>query len=170
MKFKNIIPIFICGLLFFNCGTTNTLSVTYNRGLNNIPPGTDFSEFKSILRKPDEVNDKWKEKEGTVYISYYKKGISFSVKHDTVQTIFYYFVSKQFNPFTGTIESDINDKTKIEDIKQKLGEPDRVSKSTVSQYGEFPGATEVYLTYNEFGVAFSFLDDKLANIRQFRPR
>jgi hypothetical protein len=111
-----------------------------------------------------------RERWNRIYINYYKKGVSLLVKQDTVRTVFYYFVSKTFDSFKGTIESDINGKTKIDDIKQKLGEPDRVSNSTVSKYGEFQGAKEVYLTYNKLGVAFSFLDDKLANVRQFRPR
>jgi hypothetical protein len=170
MKFKNILLIITIGLFFSNCGTTKTLTVKFNEGLNNVLPGTKLSEFKSVLGKPDEMNEKWKEKDGTVYINYYKKGVSLLVKQDTVRTVFYYFVSKTFDSFKGTIESDINGKTKIDDIKQKLGEPDRVSNSTVSKYGEFQGAKEVYLTYNKLGVAFSFLDDKLANVRQFRPR
>jgi hypothetical protein len=170
MKFKNLLFTISIGLLFTYCGTTKTLTVNYKHGLNNISPGADLTEFTSILGKPDEINDKWKDNDGTVYINYYKKGISLSVKRDTVQTIFYYFVSREFDAFKGTIESDITDKTNIEDIKQKFGEPDRVSASTVSKYGEFPGATEVYLTYNKVGVSFLFLEDKLANVRQFRPR
>jgi hypothetical protein len=170
MKFKDLLFIIIGGILFNNCGTTKIYNVDFDSGLNNGLPETTLSKFESVLGKPDEINDKWRERDGTVYNNYYKKGVSLFVKQDTVRTIFYYFVSKTFSPFKGTIEYDIDDKTSIESIKQKLGEPDRISNSIVSIYGEFPGATEVYLVYNKFGVAFSFLDDKLANVRQFSPR
>ena len=170
MKFKNLLIIITIVLLFANCSTTKTLTVKYKTGLNEVSIGNNLKKFQSILGKTEEVNNKWKEKNGVVYVNYYKKGISLLVRQDTVQTIFYYFVSKEFNPFKGTIESDISNKTKIEDIKQKFGEPDRVSTTIVSEYGEFPNATNVYLTYDKLGVAFSFLDDKLANIRQFEPK
>lgn len=170
MKFTNLLLIIIIVQLFSSCRITTNLTVNFTGGLNNVLPGTNLSEFKSILGKPEGLNEKWKEKDGTAYINYHKKGISLLVKQDTVQTIFYYFVSKKFDPFRGTIESEINYTTTIEDIKQKFGEPDRPSISIVSKYGEFPGAKEVYLAYDKLGVAFSFLDNKLANIRQFRTR
>ena len=170
MQFKNLLFIIIIGVLFNSCGTTKIYTVNFDSGLNNVLPGTSLSEFESVMGKPDKINNEWKEKDGTVYNNYYKKGVSLFVKQDTVRTIFYYFVSKKFSPFKGTIQYEINDKTKVENVKQKLGEPDRISNSIVSRYGEFPGTTEVYLVYNKIGVAFSFLNDKLADVRQFKPR
>lgn len=151
------------------CKRATSYNVNFTTGLNNTLPGTTFSGFERILGKPDTISYE-REENGAVYSNYSEKGITLLVKQDTVTAIFYFFISTQYSPFNGTMEYDINSRTRMEDILEKLGQPERTSTSKVSQYGEFPGATEIYFEYEKLGVAFSFLDTKLANVRQFRVK
>ncbi|ELR73716.1 hypothetical protein C900_02120 [Fulvivirga imtechensis AK7] len=136
-------------------------------GLNKIGRGTDEKEITINLGQPDEVDKAWEQSDGEKYFNYYDKGIQISTKNGKVVTVFLYYKSSEFSPFSGKIDV-ANEKTTIDDIAKAFGLPSYTSVSTVSEYGEFPGSKETYMSYDSLGVSFSFYDEKLGNIRFYK--
>lgn len=175
---KNInYQIFLIGgitiFLLWGCSTSKPpgiaedLCFNLHSGLNKIGRGTDEKEIIKSLGNPDKIDKTWEESDGEKYYNYYSKGIQISTKSGEVMTVFLYYKSSEFSSFSGKTEV-ANGKTTIDDIAKAFGVPSYTSVSTVSEYGEFPGTKEAYLSYDSLGVSFSFYDKKLGNIRFFK--
>jgi hypothetical protein len=136
------------------------LNVSIENGLNGILPGATNESVIKLLGTPDEI-DKYS------HLYYLQHGIEFNTDGKKVGAIFYYFRSVKLKSFQGKLFNGINALTTIEELKVKLGEPERISTSVVSRYGEFPGETEIFVSYPKNGVSFSFYNNRLANIRQY---
>ncbi|MFO6422065.1 hypothetical protein [Motilimonas sp. KMU-193] len=127
------------------------------QGFSRIVLGDKKRDLMRLLGQPSEDTGK--------YISYHSQGLTFRLQGNRIQAIFFYFRYQGYSPFYGVTDQGIGINSTILDVINQYGEPDRVSETIVSQYGEKPGATEVYLSYQQLGIAFSFWDGELADIR-----
>lgn len=148
-------------------GNDNNLRFDLHSGLNEIGRGTDEKEITTSLGNPDEVDKTWEESDGEKYFNYYRKGIQISTENGKVMTVFLYYKSSEFNTFSGKIDI-VNKETTIDDVAKAFGLPSYTSVSTISEYGEFHGAKETYMSYDSLGLSFSFYDKELGNIRFFK--
>lgn len=99
------------------------------------------------------------------YIDFYEKGLEVAVRNGKVNTIFLIYRSKTHMTFDGVTDKNIGFSSTIPEVMRLYGKPSRIGNSIVSEYGTFPGAHEYYLEYNHLGIAFTFYDNELADIR-----
>jgi hypothetical protein len=99
-------------------------------------------------------------------------GIEVVAKDDRVMTVFFQYLSHDKQPFKGSTEKTIGSESTIEDVRKMYGEPSFITKSEQSEFGAYPGAQETRIVYEEQGIEFVFIDDKLATITvtAARPR
>jgi hypothetical protein len=70
-----------------------------------------------------------------------------------------------FKPYQGKTDKGIGADSTMDDVQKAYGKPDRIGETVISEFGSKPGALEHYLPYGDLGIAFTFQDRKLANIR-----
>lgn len=149
--------------------TTESISFDFNAGLNGILRGDDEQKIIQLLGTPDLIDREWEQRDGTKYFNYYNQGIQFLTKDNIIQTTFLFYISKDFKQYSGEI-MNINENISIEEVIKLIGEPDRISKSVISEFGQYPGARETYLSYVSKGIAVTFYDEKLADIRFYKSK
>jgi hypothetical protein len=93
------------------------------------------------------------------------RGVECSIEEKKVCVLFFHYRSQTHKPYAGKTDKGIGKESSIEEVIKQYGKPDRIGESVVSQYGAEPGATEHYLPYEKLGIAFTFYDKKLANVR-----
>lgn len=96
------------------------------------------------------------------------RGIEARVANGKVAVIFFHFYSNSYKPFNGKTREGIGRDSTIDSVIATYGKPDRIGESIVSPFGAMPGAHEKYLSYASIGIAFTFWDGRLADIRTFR--
>lgn len=162
---NNIIALFILCLIFsFNLYPQSKPAYT-------ILPGKGFEECK-LGDSSEDVLEKFgtPSKNDGNYIDFYEKGFEVAIKNGKVDAIFFLFRSKSFMTFDGVTDKKIGFTSTIPEVIRQYGKPDRIGNSVVSEYGTFPGAHEYYLEYNSLGLAFTFYDNELADIRVWEAK
>lgn len=130
-------------------------------GFDKVKIGEDLKTVYSSLGKPDN--------EDSMYLSYYHLGVELSLdKNKKVAAIFLFFRDKKSMTFDGSTSEKIGFSSTIPQVIRAYGKPDRISESIVSQYGTFPGANNYFLSYDKKGIAFSFYDNELGDIRIYK--
>lgn len=84
-----------------------------------------------------------------------------------IRGLIFYFRSSIHQPFSGSTDKGIGRESTAEAVLQAYGKPERIGEGVVSEYGPEPGAPEHFLRYSKLGVAFTFHDRRLADIRVF---
>jgi len=170
---RTFLLLFITIILSVGCKSikpsAEPTSFDFNAGLEGILRGDDEQKIVQSLGVPDFIDREWEEKDGTKYFNYYNRGIQFSTKDGLVQTTFIYFISRNFKRYSGKIQY-VNRGTTVDEVLNLLGEPDRIGKSVISQFGQYPGAQETYLSYEDEGIAVTFYNGKLADIRFYKSK
>ncbi|MCX6165001.1 MAG: hypothetical protein NTU73_09130 [Ignavibacteriae bacterium] len=161
MKKKNY---FFALLVFCLFSSSNLFS--QSKPIYTIKPGEGFEDCK-LGDSKDDLESKLgtpSKNDGT-YIDYYEKGLEVLMRDDKVSTIFLIYRSKTHMTFDGVTDKKIGFNSTIPEVMRLYGKPSRIGNSIVSSYGTFPGAHEYYLEYNSLGIAFTFYDNELADIR-----
>lgn len=96
-------------------------------------------------------------------------GVGVSFDDDVVHYINFKYLGKDSNPCGLLTEKGISAESNRNDVIDTYGEPSYVSKTTESEFGEFPGATDVGVHYEEDGIGFEFVDGQLESIGVFDP-
>jgi hypothetical protein len=131
-----------------------------------IKPGEGFEDCKLGDSKEDlELKFGVPTKNDGTYIDYFEKGLEVSMNKGKVDAIFLMYRSKTHMTFDGITDKKIGFTSTIPEVIRLYGKPDRIGNSIVSSYGTFPGVHEYYLEYNTLGIAFTFYDNELADIR-----
>lgn len=152
-------------LLVF-CFFVSSNIFSQSKPIYNIKPGEGFEDCK-LGDSSDDLIEKFGKpsKNDGNYIDFYEKGLEVSVKEGKVSTIFMLYRSKTHMTFDGVTDKNIGFNSTIPEVMRLYGKPSRIGNSIVSEYGAFPGAHEYYLEYNHLGIAFTFYDNELADIR-----
>ncbi len=160
---KNITS-FLLLLFLFLLANQNLFS--QSKPVYTIKPGEGFEDCK-IGSSSDDLIEKFGKpsKYEGVYMDFYEKGLEVAFRDGKVNTIFLLFRSKTHMTFDGVTDKKIGFTSTIPEVMRLYGKPSRIGNSIVSQYGTFPGAHEYYLEYNNLGIAFTFYDNELADIR-----
>lgn len=161
MKTKNY---FFSLLVFILFAFSNLFS--QSKPVYTIKSGEGFEDCK-VGDSSDDLIEKFGKpsKNDGAYIDYYEKGLEVSIKNGKVSTIFLLYRSKSHMTFDGVTDKKIGFNSTIPEVIRLYGKPSRIGNSIVSEYGSFPGAHEYYLEYNHLGIAFTFYDNELADIR-----
>jgi hypothetical protein len=103
------------------------------------------------------------------YLEDRKAGLA--IRHDgkQIKSIFVYYRSDDFEPFSGEIEGGIGASSSIEDVIRAIGQPLTISIRNGSRTDEHPGAKYTYLQYLQKGIDFEFVDGKLCDARIYQP-
>jgi hypothetical protein len=131
-------------------------------GINEVKVGDNVEDAFKTLGQSTLQNGE--------YFSFYEKGIDFNSESGKVKTIFFYYISKKHKAYRGVTDKGIGVASKITDVLKKYGQPDRIGKSIISQYGQFPGVEDYTMDYYSKGISFTFYDKKLADIRIYNKR
>jgi hypothetical protein len=115
-----------------------------------------------------ELDEGWQRKHDG-YLFNEQIGIGVSFEDDVVIDVKFIYLGKDSNPCGLLTEKGISAESKRNDVIDTYGEPSYVSKTTVSEFGEFPGATDVGVNYVEDGIDFTFIDGKLESIGVYNP-
>ncbi len=136
-----------------------------------IEPGKGFKDCM-IGDSSDDIITKFgtPDKNDGSYIDFHYKGFEVAVRNGKVSTIFLMYRSKTFMTFDGVTDKKIGFNSTIPEVMRFYGKPSRIGSSIVSEYGTFPGAHEYYLEYNHLGIAFTFYDNELADIRVWEAK
>lgn len=132
-------------------------TIKHGEGFEDCKLGDSKEDLESKFGTPSK-ND------GT-YIDFYEKGLEVAMRDGKVNTIFLLYRSKTHMTFDGVTDKKIGFNSTIPEVIRLYGKPSRIGNSIVSKYGTFPGAHEYYLEYNHLGIAFTFYDNELADIR-----
>jgi len=97
------------------------------------------------------------------------KGVEIIVKDDKIETMFFYFYSPSYASFDGKTNVGIGQNSTINDVIRAYGQPTKTDNSIISEYGAMPGTHEIYLYYARMGITFTFWNNRLADIRVFKP-
>jgi hypothetical protein len=98
------------------------------------------------------------------------KGVEANTANGKIAVIFFYYHSKTHNSFSGETVEGVGIYSTFEDAIRIYGRPESISESVVSEFGTMPGAKEKHLHYGSKGLAITFLDGRLADIRTFPPK
>jgi len=142
-----------------------------SKPIYTIKPGEGFENCK-LGDSRDDLESKFgtPTKNDGDYIDYYEKGLEVSMKNDKVDAIFLMYRSKTFMTFDGVTNKQVGFSSTIPEVIRMYGKPDRIGNSIVSSYGTFPGAHEYFLEYSSLGIAFTFYDNELADIRIWQAK
>jgi hypothetical protein len=128
-------------------------------GLKGCRIGGPIRDALALFGKPSSVEGE--------DLQFAGQGVECSIEEKKVCVLFFHYRSQTHKPYAGKTEKGIGKESSIEDVIKQYGKPDRIDESVVSQYGPKPGAREHYLPYAKLGIAFTFYDKKLANVRVF---
>jgi hypothetical protein len=137
-------------------------TIKASEGFNGCKLGDDYSDIESSFGKPSKYDG--------AYADYTEKGFEVLVKDGKVDAIFLMYRSKTFMTFDGVTDKKIGFMSTIPEVIRMYGKPDRIGNSVVSEYGTFPGAHEYFLEYSSKGIAFTFYDNELADIRIWKAK
>jgi hypothetical protein len=93
-----------------------------------------------------------------------RSGISVNLRENKVSSVLFLYVGKSISIFKGGTTLGIAGESSIADVLEKHGDPTYVSRSQQSEFGEFPGAIDLVISYWEKGICFQFLNGRLAHI------
>ncbi|GAA4299299.1 hypothetical protein [Nibribacter koreensis] len=142
--------------------TTSQIGATIIEGIGiqGIRVGDKIDDVLKITGKPSKNDDE--------YYYFYDKGFEFTVSDNKVKTIFFYYLSKKYQPFNGPTDKGIKKESTIEEVLERYGEPERTGKSIMSSYSDFAGQEDYNLNYYSKGITFTFYNKKLADIRIYK--
>ena len=126
-------------------------------GLKECRLGGTVADAQTLFGKPAKS-------EGG-YVLFSEQGVDLKVQDDKIQVLFFYYRDRDHKPFPAKTDKGIGPNSTMEDVQKAYGKPDRIGESVVSEFGSNPGALEHYLPYGKLGIAFTFHDRKLADIR-----
>jgi hypothetical protein len=126
-------------------------------GLKDCRIGAPIQAARDVFGKPSS-------EEGG-YLQFADMGVEASTKDGKIETLFFHFRSRTHKAYPGKTDKGIGPESTIEEVINQYGDPDRIGQSTVSEFGPEPGAKEHYLPYGKLGLAFTFYDKRLANVR-----
>lgn len=150
---------------------SSSVLLSQSKPVYKIIPGKGFEDCR-IGDNSDDIISKFgtPDKNDGNYIDFHNTGFEVAVKDGKVNTIFLLYRSKSFMTFDGVTDKKIGFTSTIPEVIRMYGKPDRIGNSIVSEYGTFPGAHEYYLEYNHLGIAFTFYDNELADIRVWEAK
>lgn len=160
----------------------STQIITAGTGLSACPIGCDAQQF--VLLFPGA-------KVSGSHILVRDRGVEVMVRHSRIVTFFFYFntnitnessvsaqtsllgainkrINNDFGPksdFKGRTDTGIGGDSSIDDVIMKYGKPDEYLKGT----GPYGNGQEISLSYVNKGISFTFLNNRLSDIRVFSP-
>jgi len=140
-------------------------TITPGVGIRGCSIGTSVKQVLDLLGTPNTVTPNSVDED---YVRFYRHGVDVLTEKDRVRTLFFYFRSRKHVTFDGLTDKGIGMWSTIPEVIKLYGEPSRIGESTVSTSGDTPGAHEYYLEYPHLGIAFTFYDNELADIRVFQ--
>lgn len=140
----------------------NARTILPGEGVKGCRVGGPIQAARDLFGKPSS------EPEG--YIRFADHGIDMAVEEGKIRAIFFYYRSHTHRQYAGKTDKGIGKESSIEDVIKQYGKPDRIDESVVSEFGPEPGAKEQYLSYVKLGIAFTFYDKQLADVRVFRKK
>lgn len=141
-------------------GTGKQYVITAGSGVIGCTVGDDEMTFQ---------NEFGGSKEDSYWIAKVK-GVDANTKNGNITVMFFYFYSRSHQTFNGRTVDGIGADSTVDDVLRHYGRPEKISESTVSQFGAMPGAREKHLDYDSSGISFVFWDGRLADIRVYKPR
>jgi hypothetical protein len=136
--------------------------------IRTILPGEGLKECHiggSIQDARDLFGKSSSEKDG--YVHFADQGVEVKVNDAKIEAMFFHYRSRSHERFEGKTDKGIGKDSSIEEVIKLYGKPDRIGESVISPFGPEPGATEHFLPYAKLGIAFTFYDKQLANVRVF---
>jgi len=140
--------------------------ITPGKGFARIELGDPKDKLLKTLGEPTNIFIKEPPKigPGDYYLTFGHSGVEFLMEDDRVLSIFFNYKTKKQSIFIGATDKGIGSKSSIDDVISKYGKPDRIGKSTVSEFEEYPGVEETRINYNEFGIQFVFWNSEISQI------
>lgn len=133
-----------------------------------IKTGVGIEECPIKLCDEKRFNELFQSTRTGSYLLAHQQGVEALLRRGKVRTLFFYFNSETKNSFNGKTETGIDKSSARDDVIRQYGETkDILSGPVFMASGE--KAQEETLGYNEKGISFTFVNDKLADIRVYSP-
>jgi hypothetical protein len=132
------------------------------RGLEKCEVDGPVRQVRELFGRPDRERDQ--------SLSYYRRGVQVLTDRGQIDALIFLYRSRTHMTFDGVTDKGVGMWSTIPDVIKRYGEPERIGDSTVSEFGEFPGAHEFSLEYPSQGIAFTFYDNELADVRVYAKR
>ena len=181
MSYRTKIALVLC--ILCGCSETSTQSSTYvesqkrntetspstiytitaGKGIGECQLGKDIQVAIELFGTPTQLSDG--------YFRFASSGIDLMYSEGAgIEGMIFYYRSPKHEVFSGTTSKGIGVDSSVDDVHRLYGSPSSSNETTISEFGALPGAKEKWMSFDHIGIAFTFWNEKLADIRLYRKQ